>query len=113
MDQVVKAAKEAIQRKEKDNGKVRAKPFAFLITGRVILREVAGKAEKDFYLQYVEAIRSEVSRRLPIILQTAPKDKEILKRYRAAGVDVHHGQIEAWDKDLFRVMCPGKERNVG
>jgi len=113
VDQVVKAAKEAVQFKEEMYGEVRLKPYSFLITGGVILGEIAGKNEENFFLQYVEAIRNEAGGRLPIILQTAPKDKETLKRYRAVGVDVHHGQIEVWDKDLFKMICPGKERYVG
>ena len=33
-------------------------------------------------------------------LQTNGQDKETMKRYRAAGVDCHHSNMEVWDKQL-------------
>lgn len=113
LDQVIRVAKEAVQWEEKDSDGVRMRTSALLLTGGVIQGEVAGRTEEDFYLQYVEALKKEVGGRVPIILQTAPRDKETFKRYRAAGVDISHSQIEVWDKDLFKILCPGKERYIG
>jgi len=113
VDQVVRVAKEAVRWREEYDGEVRAKPYSFIISGGVILGEVAGKGEDEFYLQYVEAIKNEVGGRLPILLQLVPKDREALRRTRAAGLDVIHGQIEVWDKDLFKILCPAKEKYVG
>ena len=47
------------------------------------------------------------------MLQTGPKDKKVYKRYKAAGVTAIHAQLEVWDKDLFKVICPGKARMIG
>ena len=32
---------------------------------------------------------------------------------KAAGVDIHICNFEVWDKRLFKIICPGKERFVG
>ena len=48
-----------------------------------------------------------------INIQTNAKDKETMKRYRAAGVDCHHANMEVWDKRLFEWINPGKARRIG
>lgn len=110
VEQVAEVAAE-IFLKEKNFGDVR--PIGYTITGGAIIESVAGKKEDDFYLQYVQAIKAKIGHRWPCTLQTGPKDGETYKRYKAAGVDCVDANIEVWGKDLFRVICPGKDKYVG
>ena len=32
---------------------------------------------------------------------------------KEAGVDIHHANMEVWDKRMFEIICPGKARQVG
>jgi hypothetical protein len=97
----------------KEEWPVGKKPRSIMITGGSILTQVNGLNEDDFYLRYVEAIKDAIGNRWPLCLQTAPKPKEIAKRYKAAGVDVHETNLEVWDEGLFKVLCPGKEKHIG
>ncbi|MFQ5851679.1 MAG: radical SAM protein [Candidatus Binatia bacterium] len=87
-------------------------PIDFLITGGTILKTLHGKDEDTFFLEYASALKWRGHRRY-VNLQTNAKDKETLKRYRAAGVDCHHANMEVWDKRLFEWINPGKTRRVG
>ncbi len=87
-------------------------PIDFIITGGTILKTLHGKDEDTFYLEYTSALKWGGRRRY-INLQTNAKDKEAMKRYRAAGVDCHHANMEVWDRKLFDWINPGKARRVG
>lgn len=87
-------------------------PIDFLITGGTITNKLRGKAEDDFYLEYVEALKWSGRRRY-VILQVNAKDRETLKRYRGAGVDCYHANMEVWDRQLFEWINPGKNRRIG
>lgn len=87
-------------------------PIDFIITGGTILKTLHGKDEDTFYLEYASALKWGGRRRY-INLQTNAKDKEAMKRYRAAGVDCHHANMEVWDRKLFDWINPGKARRVG
>lgn len=89
------------------------RPHTVLLTGGTMLRKVDGKSEEEFYTSYVAAIRERIGYRTPILLQTGAKDKETCKRYRDAGVTFHGANLEVWDKDLFKLICPGKDKYVG
>ena len=84
----------------------------FIITGGTILKTLHGKDEDAFYLEYASALKWGGHKRY-INLQTNAKDKETMKRYRAAGVDCHHANMEVWDRRLFEWINPGKTRRVG
>src|SRR3970040_1337976 len=84
----------------------------FIITGGTILKTLHGKDEDEFYLEYASALKWGGKRRY-VNLQTNAKDKETMKRYRAAGVDCHHANMEVWDKRLFEWINPGKTRRGG
>lgn len=92
---------------------VGTRPISMLLTGGAILTRLDGRDELDFYLRYVEAIREKVGYRWPLTLQTGPKTKAEFKRYKDAGVTCSHSQLEVWDKDLFKTICPGKQRRIG
>ncbi len=48
-----------------------------------------------------------------VILQTNAKDKQTMRWYRERGLDNHNANLEVWDRDLFRWICPGKEARIG
>ncbi len=110
VDSVAVIAEELMLHAEWPEGK---KPRCIFITGGQILNTVGGLNEDDFYMGYVEAIRERIGNRWPICLQTAPKTKEVAKRYRQAGVSAHETNLEVWDRDIFREVCPGKEKHYG
>jgi hypothetical protein len=85
---------------------------AFLLTGGTVTSQLRGKNEDDFYLDYVEAVKWGGSRR-HVTLQTNAKDKATMRRYRAAGLDSHHANMEVWDRRLFEWINPGKAKRVG
>ncbi len=87
-------------------------PHQVQISGGTVTQNVKGKNDTDFYIQYVEAVKEKIGSRFPVIVQTAAKDKKDLKRLKAAGADVHMANFEVWDKRLFQIICPGKERFV-
>ena len=87
-------------------------PLQLAISGGTITGKLKGKDEDKFYLEYVAALKWSGKRR-HIYLQTNAKDKETMKRYRAAGVDDHCANIEVWDKRLFEWINPGKAKRIG
>jgi len=87
-------------------------PLAFLLSGGTIKGKLNGRTEDEFYGAYVEALKWDGPRRF-INLQTNAKPKEVLRAYRARGLDSHHADMEVWDPRLFEWICPGKSRRVG
>jgi hypothetical protein len=87
-------------------------PLCFLLTGGTVKKTLHGKNEEEFYGEYVEALKWSGPRRF-INLQTNARPREILRRYRAMGVDSHHANMEVWDRRLFEWICPGKAARVG
>lgn len=88
------------------------RPVGVFIDGGSITTKLAGLSEDDFYLQYVELIREKIGIRWPIHIATAPKPKEVAKKWRDKGVTGHNTNFEVWDKELFNYMCPGKNRRA-
>ena len=86
-----------------------------IMTGGSIVRPVRGGPDNatDFNLPYVEAIRSRLGRRVPIVMITESQPLDNVRRFRDAGVTSHNANLEVWNKDLFRVIAPGKEKYVG
>jgi hypothetical protein len=86
---------------------------AYTITGGSITTRLQGKDEAEFYLQYAQAIEERFPRRWigKIGIQALPLEQ--LKPFREAGIRIYHPNYEIWDKELFPLLCPGKERYVG
>src|SRR5690606_5144724 len=86
---------------------------AYTLTGGSITSKVDGLREADFYGRYAEAIE----RRFPgrwigkVVAQALPR--EDVQRFRDYGSQIDHPNYEVWDKRLFALYCPGKERYVG
>ena len=86
-----------------------------IMTGGSIVRKVRGGADNatDFNLPYIEAIRARLGRRIPIVMITESQPLENIKRFRDAGVTVHNANLEVWDRRLFEIIAPGKQKYIG
>jgi hypothetical protein len=86
---------------------------AYTLTGGSVTSTVDGLAEADFYGRYAAAIEERFPNRWigKIVAQALPR--EDVRRYRDYGIKVYHPNYEVWDKRLFEIICPGKERYVG
>jgi hypothetical protein len=86
-----------------------------LMTGGSITRPVQGGADNaaDFNIPYVEAIRAKIGGRTPVVLITESQPIDKVKALKAAGVTSHNTNLEVWDKRLFGIIAPGKEKYVG
>jgi len=86
-----------------------------LMTGGSIMKPIRRGADNavDFNIPYVEAIREKIGNRIPIVMITESQPMDKLKRLKDAGVTTHNANLEVWDKDLFKEICPGKEKFIG
>src|SRR5215204_4787153 len=86
---------------------------AYTLTGGSVTSTVDGLAEADFYGRYAQAIEERFPNRWigKVVAQALPK--EDVQRYRDYGIAIYHPNYEVWDKRLFSIICPGKERYVG
>ncbi len=93
--------------KEDDTAKV------YTITGGSVVTDLQGKKEQDFYIQYIEAIESQFHGRWMGKMVVQAWEKKDLIRFKETGIQVYHPNYEVWDKRLFPLLCPGKERFIG
>jgi hypothetical protein len=86
---------------------------AYTLTGGSVTSSVDGLEEADFYGRYAQAIEERFPGRWigKVVAQALPR-KEV-ERYRQYGIAIYHPNYEVWDKRLFSIICPGKERYVG
>ncbi len=86
---------------------------AYTLTGGSITSRVQGKDEADFYGKYAKAIEERFPGRWTgkVVAQALPK--EDVQRFHDYGISIYHPNFEVWDKRLFELYCPGKERYVG
>jgi hypothetical protein len=86
---------------------------AYTLTGGSVTSAVDGLEEADFYGRYAQAIEERFPNRWigKLVAQALPK--EDVQRYRDYGISIYHPNYEVWDKRLFSIICPGKERYVG
>jgi hypothetical protein len=86
---------------------------AYTLTGGSITSKVDGLAEADFYGRYAKAIEERFPDRWigKVVAQALPKAD--VQRFHDYGVRIYHPNYEVWDKRLFELHCPGKERYVG
>lgn len=89
--------------------------ITLIMTGGSIVRAVQGGADNaaDFNIPYVEAVRRSIGHRIPIVMITEPQPMDRLRRLRDAGITCHNANLEVWDRRLFALMAPGKEKYVG
>jgi hypothetical protein len=86
---------------------------AYTLTGGSITRQVDGLAEADFYGRYAQAIEERFPGRWigKVVAQALPRAD--VQRFKDYGIQIYHPNYEVWDKRLFELYCPGKERYVG
>lgn len=89
------------------------RPVGVFIDGGTVLEKVGGFEEEDFSLRYVEAIREKIGVRWPIHIALHPKPKQVAKEMYERGLTGVSNNFEIWDKRLFGIICPGKQRVVG
>jgi hypothetical protein len=86
---------------------------AYTLTGGSVTSTVDGLAEADFYGRYAEAIEDRFPGRWigKLVAQALPR-KDV-QRFKDAGLTIYHPNYEVWDKRLFSLISPGKQRYVG
>jgi hypothetical protein len=86
---------------------------AYTLTGGSVTSKVDGLEEADFYGRYAQAIEERFPNRWigKVVAQALPKEE--VQRYKDYGIRIYHPNYEVWDKRLFEIICPGKERYVG
>ena len=86
---------------------------AYTLTGGSVTSTVDGLAEADFYGRYAQAIEERFPKRWigKVVAQALPR--EDAQRFKDYGISIYHPNSEVWDKRLFSLISPGKERYVG
>jgi len=86
---------------------------AYTLTGGSVTSTVDGLAEADFYGRYAQAIEERFPGRWigKVVAQALPR--EDVQRYKDYGITIYHPNYEVWDKRLFEIISPGKQRYVG
>ena len=86
---------------------------AYTLTGGSVTSTVDGLEEADFYGRYAEAIEDRFPGRWigKVVAQALPRAD--VQRYKDYGITIYHPNYEVWDKRLFEIISPGKERYVG
>ncbi|MFL5936192.1 MAG: radical SAM protein, partial [Gaiellaceae bacterium] len=83
---------------------------AYTLTGGSVTSTVDGLAEADFYGRYAQAIEERFPGRWigKVVAQALPKAEA--QRFKDHGITIYHPNYEVWDKRLFTIISPGKER---
>jgi len=84
----------------------------FVLSGGTITKTLHGKTEVDFYEEYIRAIK-ECTSNPRITFEVNARPREEVERYKAAGVDNIHFNMEVWDRRLFEWINPGKAERIG
>lgn len=84
-----------------------------IISGGSILGNYQGLTEIDYYARVLDAIGKRLPVWFPSGIQLTPPNKEGWKRIKATGVSSVQPNMEVWGHDLFKKLCPGKEKTIG
>jgi hypothetical protein len=84
----------------------------FVLSGGTITKTLHGKNEVDFYEEYIRAIKNTATKPR-ITFEVNARPREEVQRYKDAGTDHIHFNMEVWDKKLFSWINPGKAERVG
>jgi hypothetical protein len=86
---------------------------AYTLTGGSVTSTVHGLAEADFYGRYAQAIEERFPHRWigKVVAQALPRRD--VQRYHDYGIRIYHPNYEVWDRRLFALISPGKQRYVG
>ncbi|MBI4331752.1 MAG: hypothetical protein HY673_10775 [Chloroflexi bacterium] len=84
------------------------------ISGGTVLTRVRGKDEVGFFSDYLDAMREAFGGLWwSAYLQIGARPVEELKRLKETGIPALQMNMEVWDRNLFKIICPGKEQVVG
>ncbi len=86
---------------------------AYTITGGSVTQQLRGKNEMDFYYEYASNIEQRFPQRWIGKIVTQAWPKEHLRPFGDVGIKIYHPNYEVWDRRLFQLLCPGKERFIG
>ena len=86
---------------------------AYTLTGGSVTSSVDGLGEAEFYGRYAQAIEERFPGRWlgKVVAQALPKADA--QRFKDYGISIYHPNYEVWDKRLFELISPGKQRYVG
>jgi hypothetical protein len=86
---------------------------AYTLTGGSVTSTVEGLTEAEFYGRYARAIEERFPGRWigKVVAQALPR--EDAQRFKDYGISIYHPNYEVWDKRLFSLISPGKQRYVG
>ena len=84
----------------------------FVLSGGTITKTLHGKSEVDFYEEYIRAIKN-IATKPRITFEVNARPRKEVQRYKDAGADHIHFNMEVWDKTLFPWINPGKSERVG
>ncbi len=73
------------------------------------------RREVEYYLDVAEAIQEHIGERNfdGNACVGAPQDISIIEKYKEAGYRTIAINIELWDNNFFKTICPGKEQECG
>lgn len=73
------------------------------------------RREVDYYIDVAEAIQEHTGLKdfNGTAVIGAPEDLTVIDKYKEAGYRTIALQIEIWDKNIFKTICPGKESECG
>lgn len=83
------------------------------ITGGTILSKFQEKTEVEYYCDHLNAIRKRLKVWFPASFQVEALKEDDWKRIYDTGVGYVQPNIEVWDRRLFELLCPGKNKFVG
>jgi hypothetical protein len=108
VDDVVRVVEEVAS----DARKIDAGARNFVLSGGSITKTLHGKDELKFYEEYIRAIKQSAARPR-ITFEVNARPREEVERYKAAGVDTIHFNMEVWERRLFEWINPGKAYRIG
>lgn len=73
------------------------------------------RREVEYYIDVIEAIKEEtgIEEVHGMACVGAPSDLSIIEKYKEAGYQHIATNLEIWDENLFKTICPGKEELCG
>ena len=77
---------------------------------------VPERREVEYYIDVIEAVKEHGVKESEIhgmACVGAPQDLSIIENYKEAGYQHIATNLEIWDEDLFKYICPGKEQFCG
>lgn len=76
---------------------------------------VPERREVEYYLDVIDAVKEVVDEDQVKAMACvgAPVDLSVIDKYKEAGYEYIATNIEVWDKNIFKTICPGKEKLCG